>query len=52
MQIHACSPEQEEPKDENEDGLHVAENLERNSCESTNADELTEVGPDSNYAWQ
>jgi len=46
MEVHACASEQEEFKDE--DGLHVTENLERNGSESTDADELTMFGSDSN----
>ena len=50
MEVHACPPEPEESQDEDEDGLHVTENLERNGCESTDADELAEVGSNSNKA--
>ena len=50
MEVHACPPEQEESKDEDEDGLHVTEDLERNGCESADADELAKVGSDSNNA--
>lgn len=52
MEIHSGPPEQEESKDKDEDGFHMAENLEWNGSESTDADELTEVCSNGNGAWQ
>lgn len=50
VKIQPFSPEKCEPKNQNKYGFHMAQNLEGDSGESSNADELAEIGPYCNCA--
>lgn len=52
LYIETLFSKEQESQDQNKDGFHVAEYLERHRCESANADELAQVGPYCNCAWK
>lgn len=52
MQIETFFSKEEETHDQHQDCLHVTEYLKWYGCESADADELAEVRPYCNCAWQ
>ena len=49
MPVETLFPEESESHDQHENSLHVTKNLEGYSWESTDADELAEIGAYRNY---
>lgn len=50
LQVETLFAEEYETKDQNKDGFHMTEYLERYGCESAYADELAQVGSYSDGA--
>lgn len=52
LQIETLFPKEEKSHNQNKDCLHMAKYLKGDSCESTNAYELAEVGPYRDSTWK